>query len=1037
MVILGFEKSLYDLIRGLRHHKGNEREYIQNSLRECRAEIRTQDMDVKATALLKLIYLEMFGHDMSWAAFNVLEVMSSSKYLQKRVGYLGAVQSFRPDTEVLMLATNLLKKDLTSPLPLTMSLPLVTMPHIITPSLALSLLSDLLPRLTHSHPAIRKKTIVTLYRLALVYPETLRPAWPKIKERLMDEEEDSSVTAAIINVVCELGWRRPQDFLPLAPRLFDLLVDGGNNWMAIKIIKLFATLTPLEPRLVRKLLPPLTNIIRTTPAMSLLYECIDGIIQGGILHSAEGTAEGEEIASLCVGKLRGMIVVEGDPNLKYVALLAFNKIVTSHPHLVSLHQDVILDCIDDPDISIRLRALDLVVGMVNSENILSVVGRLMRQLRISPFASAVDDLSNERAANGFVEPAADSDDEDPEESLRPSEKKSDQPPALPDDYRTGVIKKILEMCSQETYAIIVDFDWYVDVLVQLVRFCPGSTSGVDNVARGLQYQDIGMDTCENKSDISHDIGYELRNVAVRVRSVRPECTRAAENLVSVGRRGQMFPTSGNGGIGVLESAVWIVGEYAEYLADPSETLTSLLHSSSLTLAVDVVSAYLQAIPKVFSSITGSDQLGWTAERKTMTTLLVARIVHFLEPLSTHPSLEIQERSVELLELMRLSSEAIYGADAGAEDQEDIEAPLLLTQAIPSLFTGMELNPVAPGAQKKIPLPEGLNLDSPININLTGLLNASETEANDESAYNEGERFYNQRQDVPSETPSAKSQPKEAGVESSSYQQTEGSYLDDDILARRRAERRERNKDDPFYIPNEDSKSGISTPFSRILKSSNGEDMDIDSIPIMDLELGEGDNKAGLGSIEAPGRAKKRKERRKFVVAGDENFSSNEISSSDAPQEEGQGIFDSKLGSKQGKGKKSLLQVDSSGLGGFSLEGNGDNSGNGVRDLERQQQEEEEMAKAMREVERLRLEMQRASERIEAAKGVPPEGTMVKRKKKKKARIAEVSGDSNPAEGVGEVHDVGDTEKPKVKKKKKKKKVPAAEEEPNVVHSENS
>ena len=66
--------------------------------------------DTKATALLKLIYLEMFGHDMSWAAFNVLEVMSSAKYLQKRVGYLGAVQSFRSDTEVLMLATNLLKK---------------------------------------------------------------------------------------------------------------------------------------------------------------------------------------------------------------------------------------------------------------------------------------------------------------------------------------------------------------------------------------------------------------------------------------------------------------------------------------------------------------------------------------------------------------------------------------------------------------------------------------------------------------------------------------------------------------------------------------------------------------------------------------------------------------------------------------------------------------------------------------------------------------------------------------------------------------
>lgn len=44
MVLDRFEKSLYDLIRGLRKHKGSEREYIQNCLKECRAEIRGQDM---------------------------------------------------------------------------------------------------------------------------------------------------------------------------------------------------------------------------------------------------------------------------------------------------------------------------------------------------------------------------------------------------------------------------------------------------------------------------------------------------------------------------------------------------------------------------------------------------------------------------------------------------------------------------------------------------------------------------------------------------------------------------------------------------------------------------------------------------------------------------------------------------------------------------------------------------------------------------------------------------------------------------------
>ena len=48
--------------------------------------------------------------------------------------------------------------------------------------------------------------------------------------------------------------------------------------------------------------------------MSLLYECINGIIQGGILEGEENPQEKEEIATLCVGKLRGMIVMEADPN---------------------------------------------------------------------------------------------------------------------------------------------------------------------------------------------------------------------------------------------------------------------------------------------------------------------------------------------------------------------------------------------------------------------------------------------------------------------------------------------------------------------------------------------------------------------------------------------------------------------------------------------------------------------------------------------------------------------------------------------------
>lgn len=37
---------------------------------------------------------------MSWAGFNIIEVMSSSKFTYKRIGYLASSQCFHADTEV-------------------------------------------------------------------------------------------------------------------------------------------------------------------------------------------------------------------------------------------------------------------------------------------------------------------------------------------------------------------------------------------------------------------------------------------------------------------------------------------------------------------------------------------------------------------------------------------------------------------------------------------------------------------------------------------------------------------------------------------------------------------------------------------------------------------------------------------------------------------------------------------------------------------------------------------------------------------------
>ncbi|KAI7777241.1 hypothetical protein LA080_003830 [Diaporthe eres] len=926
----------------------------------------TIEIDIKATALLKLIYLEMMGHDMSWASFNVLEVMSSPKYHQKRIGYLGAVQSYRPDTEVLMLATNLLKKDLTSGTTNTISLPIHALPHFITPSLALSTLADLLPRLTHTNPSIRKKTIVTLYRLALVYPETLRAAWPKIKERLMAQDEDPSVTAAIVNVVCELGWRRPHDFLPLAPRLFELLVDGGNNWMAIKLIKLFATLTPLEPRLVR-----------------------------GILGSDDDVSGSEEIASLCVTKLRGMIMVDGDPNLKYVALLAFNKIVVTHPFMVAQQEDVIMECIDNPDITIRVQALNLVQGMVSSDNLMSIVGRLMRQLKSS---------SAGRSAAQRQEGSSDSD-ADAEVNIDLAEHEIDQAPLLPDEYKVDVINRILTMCSQDNYSNLVDFEWYIDILTQLARMAP--VPGPSNEAA----DQVATNTKSSSGDVSAKIGDELRSVAVKVMAIRQIVVGAAELILRQLCSSSAQPITS----GALRPVAWIVGEYSDQLLSSEDTLGFLLQLLPRAKDPDVLASCLQATIKIFAQTTGSDLEIWTSERKAKTSLLLARIIHVLEPLMLHPNLEVQERAVEFTELLKLTSEAVSAQDASTDEVQQ-DPPLLLTQAIPSLFTGWELNSVAPAAQSNVPLPQGLDLDEPIHPNLGNLLSLADDlhlGAEDEDEF---EVYYHQKPpaaNISSSEPAVNRLADTPEEVVTSYQASEESYLDADILARRKAERAERNKDDPFYIGEPSSRTGTSTPIHSILQNENGPDLDIDAIPIMQLDLGSVDNAPALTSPRQ--FAPRPKPRQRIVVAQDENLGGSGVSTPRNYDSEANNS-DSLAKARVKKIKQSLLQVDSSNLGSLNLEGGGEDGENadGGYDFERQKREEAEMVQAMKEVERLRLEMQRANERIHVAQGV--EGTVVKKKKKA----------AKPKAVPDEAGEAGEAVATKVKKKKKKPAVPADE-----------
>lgn len=700
--------------------------------------------------------------------------------------------------------------------------------------------------------------------------------------------------------------------------------------------------------------------------------------------------------------------------VRYVALLAFKRIVVSHSDLVAVHQDAILGCIDDPDISIRLQALELGASMVNSENLVAVVECLMRQLHVAPLS--IDTMDTARRNSEGVEPAADSDGEDPGEALKPIKGSLNEVPPLPAEYRISIIRQILDMCSKDTYANIADFEWYIETLVQLVKLIPPMIRQSHSTADGARSAELSTST---DGDVSLAIGLELQNVAVRVSTVREEAVVAAASLVAVYANDAASSSLSSSGQGALRFAIWIVGEYAHILPDPSATLSTTIHSKVRSLTASTLSAYLQAIPKILIVIITQNHSPWTPERKSMSSLLIARITHFLEPLTTHPNLEVQERCVEFLELMRVAAQAVATHDPDSE-----HGPLLLTKAIPALYTGEELKPVAPTAQKKVPIPDDLDLETPINEHLVNILQRADLDDQTDTDSADFDNFYNVRPSKKAVAGPAIDSIPSFEPEPLSYQQTEGATLDPDALNKKRLERRTRNKDDPFYIPSEDNRSGASTPFHDILRSSNGEDVDVDSIPIMNLDLGDPLPRTESSDPE-PRRSSKRKQPKKHHIALDENLDLNShIPDRLASSPNGSVLAPAPL--RREKAKKSLLEVDSSSLGTFSLDENDNNDGGSTQlDIKRREVEDADMARALAEVERLRMEMQRASERV-TVEGIPPEGTLVKKKRRRRRRdviVGEresVDGDvEGDGDGVGD--GVGEGAEVKVKKKKKRKK----------------
>ncbi|KIH53997.1 adaptin region, partial [Ancylostoma duodenale] len=467
----------------------------------------------------------------------------------------------------------------------------------VTPDLARDLASDIVNLLSSSRPYTRKRAVLLLYKIFLKYPEALRPTFPRLKDKL--EDPDPGVQSAAVNVICELARKNPKNYLTLAPVFFKLMTTSSNNWMLIKIIKLFGALVPLEPRLGKKLLEPLTNLINSTSAMSLLYECINTVI--AVLISISAGGDHAASIQLCVQKL-GVLIEDSDQNLKYLGLLAMGKILQTHPKAVQAHKDIVLRCLDDKDESIRLRSLDLLYGMVSKKNIMEIVKKLMEHVE---------------SAEGS-------------------------------HYR------------------------YISVLVELTK--------VEGTKHGAKIAEQIQDVTVRVESIRH---FSVSQMALLVENAHILLAGSAQQRNNISE--------------VLLAAAWICGEYSQHVRNVPSVLESMLRARTSVMSGHILSVYVQNIGKLYSTLLSKaeEEDDWDAI-ESLDNLMLSKLADF--ELAEH--LEAQERACTLMSILRVVEAAHARREKIAID-------------IAKLYEG-ELNPVAPKAQRKVPVPDGLDLDEWIN-----------------------------------------------------------------------------------------------------------------------------------------------------------------------------------------------------------------------------------------------------------------------------------------------------------------------------------